>query len=131
MSSKPADVDEYIRSLGPDVQPVVRAVRQTILDAVPGSTEVIRYDMPAVLVDGGYLVHYAGWKRHVALYPIPRFDADGVDDGGLEAAVAPLRSGKDTVRFMLDRPLPCDLLTRIVEALLRRRGPAPTPSGPS
>jgi uncharacterized protein YdhG (YjbR/CyaY superfamily) len=71
--------------------------------------------MAAVMLGGRYAIHFAGWKGHVVLYPIPQFD------GELEAEVAPHRSKKDTVNFSYAQPVPYDLVTRIAAEIVRRR----------
>ena len=63
----------------------------------PEGQETIRYGMPAVMVGDRYGVHFAGWKKHVALYPVPSFDEP------LKSRVSPYRSGKDTVPFAMRR----------------------------
>ena len=102
-------VDEYIASFPGEVQVILEDVRATIKNAVPGSGETIRYQMPCVMLGDRYLVHYAGWTKHIGLYPVPVADAD------LEPEIAPLRSDKDTVKLMYDRPVPHDLLSRIAQ----------------
>ncbi|WP_332662489.1 iron chaperone [Aeromicrobium sp.] len=102
-------VDEYIASFPAEVQAILEDVRATIKAAVPGSGETIRYQMPCVMLGDRYLVHYAGWSKHIGLYPVPVAGAD------LEPAIAPLRSDKDTVKLMYDRPVPHDLLRRIAQ----------------
>ena len=86
---------EYIASFPGEVQAILEDVRSTIKNAVPGSGETIRYQMPCVMLGDRYLVHYAGWTKHIGLYPVPVADAD------LER-IAPLRSDKDTVKLMYD-----------------------------
>jgi uncharacterized protein YdhG (YjbR/CyaY superfamily) len=78
-------------------------------------TDGIRYSMPIVALDGVYLVHYAGWKHHIGLYPVPVFD------GPLEDELAPLRSSKDTIKLLHRDPLPTDLLDRLARALVVER----------
>lgn len=108
-------VDEYIASFPPDVQPMLQAVREAIHAGVPDGEEKIRYGMAAVMLGGRYAIHFAGWKRHVGLYPIPQFE------GELEAEVAPYRSKKDTVNFPYSKPVPYDLIRRIAAEIVRRR----------
>jgi uncharacterized protein YdhG (YjbR/CyaY superfamily) len=113
--SIPATVDDYVAALPADVRPIVQSVRAAVLDAVPGAEEGIRYQMPVVTLDGTYVVHWAAWTRHIGLYPVPLLDAD------LEAELAPRRSGKDTVKVMLDEPAPLELITRVTRALVEDR----------
>ncbi len=114
----PQTVDEYLAGFEPDVGDRLRLVRSTLHDAVPGLTDGIRYGMPVVAIDGRYLVHYAGWKHHIGLYPVPVFT--GTDDD-LEADLAPLRSTKDTIKLLHRQPIPVELLTRLARALAAER----------
>lgn len=119
MAQRHATVDDYIASFPAEVQPILQAVRETVRAAAGGATEeAIRYDMPVVSVDGAYVVHFAGWKRHIGLYPVLVFTAA---DDELERAVAPHRSGKDSVRFPFAEPIPHALIARIVQAIVARR----------
>jgi uncharacterized protein YdhG (YjbR/CyaY superfamily) len=115
MAVAPADIDEYFATFNPEVRAVLQSVREAIHAGVPGGEERIRYGMAAVMFGGRYAIHFAGWKRHVGLYPIPQFD------GELEAEVAPFRSKKDTVNFPYAKPVPYDLITRMAAEIIRRR----------
>ena len=76
-----ASVGEYIASFPADVQPVLEDVRRAILGAVPGAGEAISYGIAAITLDGTPLLYFAGWKRHVSLYPVPAGDL-GDEAGG-------------------------------------------------
>lgn len=71
--------------------------------------------MPATMADGRYVVHLAAWKHHNGLDPIPHFD------GPLEDEIAPFRAAKDTVRLPYDKPIPYDLVERLVAELVNDR----------
>lgn len=109
------EVDAYIAGFPPPAAAALEQVRQALHAAVPGTGEGFRYQMPVVTLGDSYLVHFAGWTRHVALYPVPTLPES------LEAEVAPMRSGKDTVKFMLDRPVPTELVGQIAAAIARER----------
>lgn len=111
-----AEVDAYIAGFPEPTAVALEQLRAAVHDAVPGTGEGMRYDMPVVTLGDTYLVHFAGWKRHLALYPVPRFSEP------LESEVAPLRSGKDTVKLLLDQPIPTELVGRIAAAIARDRG---------
>ena len=117
MAAAPATVDEYLAGLPDDVRARVQALRQAIRDAVPGVTERISYAMPTFDLDGQPLVHVAAWKRHIALYPLPR----PLSDPELEDAVAPYRGAKDAMHLPHRQPLPVSLVTGVVLELVRRR----------
>lgn len=111
----PATVDEYLAALPDEARAVLAEVRAAVLRGMPGATETIRYGMPAAMLGGRYGLHFAAWKKHAALYPVPAFD------GELESAVAPYRSGKDAVHLRYGRPLPLDLVERIAAEVAARR----------
>lgn len=115
MAQAPATVDEYIASFPPEVRPVLQSVREAIFASVPGAEEKIRYGIAAVMLGGRYAIHFAGWKHHVGLYPVPEFE------GELEAEVAPYRSKKDSVNFPYSKPVPYDLISRMSAEIVRRR----------
>jgi uncharacterized protein YdhG (YjbR/CyaY superfamily) len=108
MPQKFATIDDYIHSFPEDVQPILREVRQAIRRAAPGAGEIISYQMPTFTLDGKALVYFAGWKRYVSFYPIPRVDE------ALEREIAPYRAEKSTLRFPLGKPIPYDLIERLV-----------------
>jgi uncharacterized protein YdhG (YjbR/CyaY superfamily) len=111
----PASVEEYLAGLPDDVRPIAQLVRDTIMAAVPGAEEGIRYQMPVVTLDGSYVVHWAVWKQHLGLYPVPPLDDP------LERDLAPRRSGKDTVKVRFDEPVPVELIDRLTRELVARR----------
>ena len=115
---KPATVDEYLAGFEPEIQERLRLVRSTLHAAVPGMTDGIRYQIPFVALDGTYLVHYAGWKHHIGMYPVPVFSGD---QAALEEELAPLRASKDTIKLMHKDPVPVDLLDRLTRALAIER----------
>jgi uncharacterized protein YdhG (YjbR/CyaY superfamily) len=108
-------VDEYIASYPADVREVLEQVRRTIHAVVPEAGETISYQMPTITLDGTPLMHFSGWKSHVAVYPIPPLDDD------LSAALEPYRSGKGTLKFPLNKPIPYHLITRLTEAFVAAR----------
>jgi uncharacterized protein YdhG (YjbR/CyaY superfamily) len=111
----PATVDEYVAALPEDVAAIVERLRGVVHEVVPGAGERISYGMPTFTLDGLPLVHVAAWKKHIALYPLPPMDDD------LTADVAPYRGTPDTLRLPLGKPIPYELVGRVVGALLRQR----------
>ena len=101
------NVDRYIASFPKDQQALLRQVRRTIRAAAPGASEVISYRMPAYR-QHGMLVYFAGFKKHIGLYPPVRGNA------ALEKAVAKYAGPKGNLQFPLDDALPLALITRIV-----------------
>ena len=110
----PTTVTAYIQGFPDGQREVLEQVRAALRRAVPGGEEKIRYGMPAVMFTDRYGIHFAGWKKHVGLYPVGELDPD------LEAEVAPHRAKKDTVQFFYADGVPYDLIERIARALAAR-----------
>jgi uncharacterized protein YdhG (YjbR/CyaY superfamily) len=115
MNAKPITAEEYVATFPPDIQEILRRLRETIYATIPDATETIRYGMPAVMLNGHYVVHYAAWKRHIGLYPIPPMPRN------LEPDVAPYRSTKDTMSLPHGTPIPTELLQRVLTELVKQR----------
>ncbi len=108
-------VQEYLDSFPDDTKKVLHRVQQSVRSVIPDSDEVISYGIPTFRLEGRPVVHVAGWKKHVSLYPAPEADQ------ALEAEMAPYASGKGTLKFPLDQPIPDGLLERIISALRATR----------
>ncbi|WP_347754435.1 DUF1801 domain-containing protein [Agrococcus sp. ProA11] len=123
MTEQPASVDTYIAGFPPEVAERLRRVRAAIVAEVPQPEERVRYGISAVMLGGRYALHFAGWKHHIGLYPVPPLP------DALEAEVAPLRSSKDTVILKHALPLPVELVSRIAAAVVALRAAAEEPDG--
>jgi len=109
--AKAANVDEYMATLPDDRRPAMTVLRETINAAAPGATETIAYAMPALRSHGGqFLVSYDAYKRHYSLFPASDAMIEALGD-----ELRPFLSGKGTIRFPADRPIPTDLVTKIVK----------------
>jgi len=103
------NMDEYIETFPKDVQKILEEMRQTIKKAAPEAVEAISYQMPTFKLNGKNLVHFAAFKNHIGFYPIP---------SGIEAFKEELSSykqGKGSVQFPMDKPIPYDLVKKIVD----------------
>lgn len=108
-------VEEYISSFPAEVQGNLNEIRRRCSAAVPDSAEMISYGIPTITVDGKYVVYFAGWARHISVYPVPAGDAD------FEAEIAPFRSAKGTLKFPLDKPIPYELIEKTAALLAAER----------
>ncbi|WP_306233090.1 iron chaperone [Agrococcus beijingensis] len=115
---QPSTVDAYIAAYSPEIAERLQLVREAIVAEVPEPEERMRYGIAAVMLGGRYALHFAGWRKHIGLYPVPTLPAD------LEAEVAPLRSAKDTVVLKHALPLPTELVGRITAAIVALRAQA-------
>ncbi len=111
--TRPSSVEAYLADLPAASRAVLEELRGAIRDAAPDATEVISYQIPTLKQDGRMLVSYAAFARHCSLFPASRAVRDALGEE-LDAYLA----GKATVRFALDRPIPRDLVRRVVEIRL-------------
>ena len=119
MASTFSDIDDYIASFPADVQLVLQQIRQTIHAAVPDSGEKISYDIATMTRDGNRYVHFAGWAKHVSLYPVP--EPDETEAGqAMAAELEPYLAGKGTLKFPQNKPIPYALIGRVAAALAER-----------
>lgn len=105
-------VRSYLAALPAEARRQVQKLREAIRAAAPEAAESFGYGMPAFALDGKPFVWYAAWKHHSSLYPLSKATASalGAELKGYEI------SGKGTIRFRLDEPLPTALVTRLVRA---------------
>jgi uncharacterized protein YdhG (YjbR/CyaY superfamily) len=103
-------VDEYLATLPEDRRGPMESLRGAIRAAAPDAVETIAYNMPAFRTRGGrFLMSYDSYKAHYSLFP---FTDEMVTSFGDE--LAPYLAGKGTIRFPASRPIPVDLVTRLV-----------------
>lgn len=105
----PRNMDEYIAGFPNDVQEILEKIRVTIRKAAPDAEETISYQIPTFTLKGRYLVYFAAYKKHIGLYPAPT----GIEEFKNEMSI--YGSGKGTLKFPLDKPIPFDLISKIVK----------------
>lgn len=110
-----ATIDDYISSFPESVQVILEEVRRTIRNVVPAAGETISYRIPAMTLNDKHLVYFAAWKRHISVYPVP------AGDEAFERELAPYRAAKGTVKFPFGKPIPYDLIGRLVALQVRQR----------
>jgi uncharacterized protein YdhG (YjbR/CyaY superfamily) len=101
------DIDEYIARFPPEVQEILEQIRATIREAAPEAEETISYQMPTFRLQGN-LVHFAAHQKHIGFYPTP----SGIER--FQNELSGHEVSKGTIRFPLDRPVPYDLVLKIV-----------------
>jgi uncharacterized protein YdhG (YjbR/CyaY superfamily) len=83
-------------------------LRHAIQQTVPEAEELISYKIPAFKFHG-ILVYYAAFKNHIGFYPT----SSGIRS--FKEELSEYTVSKGAVRFPLDRPLPFDIIRRIVK----------------
>ena len=104
----PKNIDEYIAGFPQDVQEILEKIRMTIREAAPDAEETIKHQIPTFTLKGN-LVHFGAYQKHIGFYPAPT----GLEEFKEELSV--YEGSKGTVRFPLDKPIPFDLITKIVK----------------
>jgi uncharacterized protein YdhG (YjbR/CyaY superfamily) len=103
---------EYFQAQPDNTRQTLEELRSFILKAAPNATELINYNIPAyALVPGGkrdQQIMIAGHKNHVGLYPHPTVMEK------FEPELKTYKRGKGSVQFPLNKPLPKDLIIRMV-----------------
>ncbi|PVX23456.1 MAG: hypothetical protein CW716_12150 [Candidatus Bathyarchaeum sp.] len=106
-------VDEYIASFPSDVQSILQELRKAIKNAAPDALECISYQMPSYK-QNRYLLSFAAWKKHIGLYVATTTVLEAY-----KKELAPYEVSKATIKFPLDKPLPFDLVKKIVKLRLK------------
>jgi uncharacterized protein YdhG (YjbR/CyaY superfamily) len=101
-------IDEYIATFPEATQKILKKIRATIQAAAPDAEEKISYQMPTFALKGN-LVHFAAYKNHIGFYPTPT----GIEKFKKELSV--YEGAKGPVQFPLDKPIPYDLISKIVK----------------
>ena len=113
-------VDAYIAAAPKAAQPHLRRLRKLIKAAAPRATERLSYGMP-FFDYRGRLIYFSAFKGHIGVYP--------VGEAAEHKALSRYMTGKGTYRFPLDEPIPVDLLTKLVEARVKKNEAAPGRAG--
>lgn len=107
--SSATTIDDYIAEFPPATREVLEQVRAVIRAAAPDATETISYAIPTFDLRGRHLVHFAGFEHHIGFYPTGK----GADAFAQEFSA--YKTGRGSVQFPLDKPMPVDLIRRVVE----------------
>jgi uncharacterized protein YdhG (YjbR/CyaY superfamily) len=111
-TTKSPEVDAYLAKLPAPQRRALEQLRRVVRSVAPKATEVISYGVPMFKQDGG-LVAYAGGTRHCSLYLMSLALSKK-----LSRELEPWLSGKTTLHFTPDAPLPAPLVKRVVKARL-------------
>ena len=107
--AKYVSVANYMADLPPDRRAAMEDLRRAVTQAAPEATETIAYNMPALRLNGRFLLSYQAFKNHYSLFPWSDHMAAQLGD-----ALKPYMHGKGTIRFPADEPIPADLVRQVV-----------------
>ncbi len=106
-------IDDYIADQPEEAQKVLQELRSIIKEAAPDATEILNYKVPSfTLVSGGkkdQQIMIAGYAKFVSFYPFPTTMAKFSDE------LKDYKQGKGSVQFPFNKPLPKDLIIKMVK----------------
>jgi len=102
-------VEDYIAAFPILIQEHLKSLRNTILKKATQAIESIAYGMPAYKSNGKPLVYFAAFKNHIGFYATPTGHAEFAEE------LSKYKTGKGSVQFPINQPMPLELIERIVE----------------
>lgn len=99
----------YISQFEPEIQSRLEIMRQLFFDVLPDTEESIRYKIPAFKV-GKHHLYFAAYKKHIGFYPV--YGLTEIEEELFEYRA---KNTKDSLHFAHDKPLPIDLLKKIIK----------------
>ncbi len=105
-------VDAYIAQFGVETKERLTWMRSAVQASFPKSIEDISYEMPTYRPSPGKrgVVHFAASKGHIGLYAV----FDPKTDSSMHDKMKPYRTGKGTLQFKNDEPLPKHVIREIL-----------------
>jgi uncharacterized protein YdhG (YjbR/CyaY superfamily) len=103
-------IDEYIASFPRNIRDILEETRKVIRESAPKAEETISYGIPTFDLNGRHLVHFAAYKNHVGFYP---GGSSGIK--AFQRELSPFKTSAGTIQFPLDKPIPFDLVRKIVK----------------
>ena len=108
LSKKITTIDDYIAQFPSDIRDILENIRRIIKISAPQAEETISYQIPTFKLKGN-LVHFAAFKNHIGFYPTP----SAIEEFKNELSLYNVSKG--SIKFPLDKPIPFDLIRKIVE----------------
>ncbi|MBK7095385.1 MAG: DUF1801 domain-containing protein [Saprospiraceae bacterium] len=101
-------VEKYISGFPPEIKEILVKIRKLIKYIAPEAEESIAYGMPAYKTVGKPLVYFAAFKKHIGFYATPSGHEQFAEE------LSAYKQGKGSVQFLLNKPIPYDLIKKIV-----------------
>lgn len=104
--------DDYIAEAPEQFRSELTRLRATIRGALPDAEEIVAYNMPGFTINGTIVASYAAFTKQCGLYLLPA----AITELAEEIAVAGLKATKTGITFTLRKPIPDELITKLVLA---------------
>ena len=106
-----ADISDYFAHLSDDQLPHLEQLRELSRAAAPDLVETLHWNNPVYLRDGARLWMLQAFKRHCSL----RFPTGWFGEHRPEVEAAGFAAGEGFIKLPYDRPLPVDLIKRLMQ----------------
>jgi len=103
------EIDAYIETFPDDVQERLNTIRSLVKEIAPDAIERICMRIPTFDLNRKWLVHFAGFKKHIGFYPQP----EGISH--FQDKLTDYKTSKGAVQFPLNKPLPIDLIREMIQ----------------
>src|SRR4051794_26779348 len=113
-----ADHDAYIAAAPETFQPSLRGLRAILARTLPEAEEIVAYNMPGFRIGGSIVASYAAFSKQCGLYLLP----GAISAHAEEIAAAGLKPTKTGITFSPRKPIPDDLIERLVRASRKEAG---------
>lgn len=107
-------IDDLLQKTPEAQHAALQKIRESIHVQVPEAEEVMTYGMPGFKYKGKYLIAFAAFKDHMSIFP-------GAEVTTLfKSELAGYKTSKGTIQFSVDKPLPPELLQKIITHCVER-----------
>ena len=104
--AKPTTVTEYINAAPKEAQKILREIRAILKKVAPNATETLKWGSP-VFEEKRILFAYTAFKTHLNFMPTHSAMIPFKDE------LTEYKTGKDTIQFPYNKPLPKVLIRKI------------------
>lgn len=102
-------ISEYLARFHGEALARINWIRDVVAETVPGAEEALSYGIIGWKLHGRPLIYVGGLANHTGLYATPS------GHEAFTAEFARFKHGKGSVQFPLNKPLPLDLIRRVIE----------------
>ena len=111
------EITAHIARFPSHIQEKLNDLHVFIAQNLPESTQKMAYGIPTFQLDGKNLIHYAGYSKHIGLYP----GAKGIAAFATAFEARGYKFSNGAVQFPVNQALPYDLILEIITYLLNQR----------
>ncbi len=103
------EIETYISEFPIEIQEMLSEIRNIIFEEVPEATERISFNMPTYELDGKKVIYFAGFKKHIGLYPFP----DAIE--AFKERLVNYKTSTGTIQLPYNKNLPTELIRDIIK----------------